>query len=282
MALGNQLRRLARRLGYDVYRHMAGRRRIPLRVRRQIPIGPITRETRGIPEFFEVEVARCTSFAGFPYDPGDWNPLVATLREYEADPSLSYERSSMRRLHRGFQPGTLQEMYFGSSVEEPLYPLCDLNPVRAIYRYIWDTSPSQIDLVRKQRPGRSESYYFGPVSEERGRAEFERLVEAFRSIRGEGYAPERYGYVTGYLLGDQSTFRFVIGSGNHRLAALAALDVPIVRVRLHSHPAVIHRSQLSSWTTEHGGPFDPRTAQLLFDEMLKGSGRVKAERLGLL
>ena len=78
-------------------------------------------------------------------------------------------------------------------------------------------------------------------------------------------------------------YRFVVGTGNHRLAVLRVLGpARIPAALLDSHPAVIDRARIDSWSTDHGGPFAPGTAEVLFEKLMSESGRAKARHLGLV
>lgn len=276
-----KVRQLARRFGYDIFGQMAGGRRIPYRVRHLISVPPIARSGRGVAEIADVEIANCSSFLGFAFAPQGWNPLVASLHEYISDPVLTYENSSLGRLHRSFTPHTLQELFFGMEQRERLYPLCNLPPSRKLYRYIWEVNQRRIAPLLGQTTIQSDNYYFGPQSAHKGAAEFSRLLDVYEKIKDEGYAPCKYGFITGYFMADDRSYRFIVGSGNHRMAALAAMGVTTVRVQLHSHPAVIHRRQLDDWTCERGGPFPRDTALALFEQMLHGFGHGVAKCLHL-
>jgi hypothetical protein len=103
------------------------------------------------------------------------------------------------------------------------------------------------------------------------------------SIQAGGYQRERYGTMLGYFLTDGSDYRFVIGSGNHRVSILKALGHRRVLASLnHSHPAVIHEQRLSSWSRAVGGPFDEGTAEALFGKLFLEDGLDKARNLGLV
>lgn len=281
MGLGMQARQIAWRFGYEVHEQMRGARRIPVRVRRAQPVGPLRTSGRAVPTSFEVDVDRCTSFLGFSFSRRGWNPLVATLREYEADPSLAYEASSLARTHELFQPATLHEVFLDTSVPAPFEPLGDIGSDRRFYRYIWQASPALVAAARAAEPRYSPNYSFGPLEPAKAADEFDRLIGTYISIRDKGYRPDTYGHVTGYFVGDDRGHRFVVGSGNHRVAALAVLGIDRMPARLHSHPAAIHRDQLPLWMPEHGGPFPAPTAAALFELLLDGDGSARADRLQL-
>jgi hypothetical protein len=228
-----------------------------------------------------VDIDSCTSFPGFSYRSGGWNPHVATLEEYVRSPDLTYEESTLCRRYNNFIPRTLQELFLENE-SAPMHPLDQLPAVRRLFRYIWAVNQAVIGRVGHDEVGTGHNY-FGPSTPERGKEQFDRLIRTFRSIEAEGFRPDEYGPVKGYFLADNDTFRFVVGSGNHRLAALKVLGQKSVTVGLtRTHPAVIHRSHLDSWATENGGPFAAETAHALFDKLLTEDGLVKARNLGLV
>lgn len=272
--MADKMRAVARSMGMDVYRHVAGGRRLPFLVRRLRAIGPMRPATGS----FLVPLDPSTSFVGFSYHPDGWNPHVKTLHEFIANDSLTYEQSSLYRLHQQFQPTTLQELFLGD-MEVPAGPLHRLPVARELFRYIWCLSPKSIAGPVRESRGH---HYFGPLSKERGTHEFESLLRTYRSIRDRGFQPEAHGPVRGYFLADGDEYRFVVGSGNHRLAVLRVLGFTEFEAHINaSHPAVIHRDELAMWGTEVGGPFEPGTAERLFDALFHGDGDAKARSLGI-
>jgi hypothetical protein len=254
---------------------------IPIRIWSIPSVGSLHPDSRRLLGSFDVDIDVCTSFPGFSYRTGGWNPHVATLEEYLSSPDLTYEESTLCRLYNNFIPRTLQELFLeGEST--PMRPLDELPAVRRLFRYIWAVNPAVISKVGKDEVGTGHNY-FGPGTPQRGKAQFDRLIRAFKSIEAEGFRPEAYGPVKGYFLADDTSYRFVVGSGNHRLAALKALGHTSVTVGLtRTHPAVIHRSHLDSWDIENGGPFAADTARALFEKLLNEDGLVKARNLGLV
>jgi len=294
MASHRRVHALARRLGTDVYHHMAGGRRFPLRLWRIPSVPPLVCGKTGLlapflavaaaaVSGFEIELEHCTSFVGFSYSGGGWNPHVATLEEFVRNPALTYEQSSLYRLHQAFVPTNLQELFVENQAGV-LEPLGDLPPDRQLFRYVWAISPA---LITKSTSGGHHDpaghHYFGPMPADKGEAQFARLIATYQSIEREGFQPDRYGPIMGYFLADDDSYRFVVGSGNHRLAALKVLGHTKVRVALtRTHPAVVHRSRLDTWTVDQGGPFQRDTAYALFDKLLSEDGMTKARNLGLV
>lgn len=271
-----RLHHVARRTGFEIYPHVAGGRAVPVLIRRLRPPAPL-------PASFQVAVEETTSFVGFSYRAVGWHPLVQTLEEYATDPDLTYEQSTLARVHERFQPATLQELLLdGVTVDLP--PLHRLPALRSLFRYIWSVSPRDLRHPRVATGELRGHDYFGPVTRERGRRQFERLLRAYHSIRSNGFRPSGSHPIRGYFLADDDgRRRFVVGLGNHRVAVLRHLGAETFPASLQlTHPAVVHHRDLDLWTTRRGGVFAPETAEALFSRMLHEDGRAKACRLGLL
>ena len=157
------------------------------------------------------------------------SPCRHVSRNSSADPALTYEESSLWRLHQTFRPTTLQEIFLEDD-DEPMKPLSDLPPTRRLFRYIWAINPALIRKATDSEASGSGHHYFGPMPEEKGQAQFDRLIDTYRSIEREGFKPDVYGPIMGYFLADDSRYRFVVASGNHRLAALKVLGQATVPV----------------------------------------------------
>lgn len=269
-------------MGLDLYTHMAGGGGIPLRAWPVDLVPPLTSGSMSIPATFEIEIENCTSFVGFSYRTGGWNPHVETVRELVADPTLSYENSTLARLYERFQPRTLQEIFIEDE-PAPIKPLHSLPATRRLYRYVWALSPLRIRGVSTAAQPEGH-HYFGPQDTDGGLKQFNRLRAVLESIQTHGFDPAMFGTILGYFLTNGTDYRFVVGSGNHRIAILKVLGgqntVPASLNR--SHPAVIPEARLDSWSTEAGGPFEPGTAQALFEKLFNEDGLRKARNLGLV
>ena len=125
--------------------------------------------------------------------------------------------------------------------------------------------------IRRDR--RSANYYFGPHSEQSGALEFERLRMVLSSIRKSGYEPRLHPPMTGYFVTSGGEYSFVVGSGNHRMAVLAALGIKTAVVELHSHPAIIDESDLHRFTTAGGCAWEPPAARQVFELYLDRRAR---------
>jgi hypothetical protein len=64
------------------------------------------------------------------------------------------------------------------------------------------------------------------------------------------------------------------------MKALGSTDITVALNG--SHPTAIQRSRLHSRSFSEGCPFQPGTAEMLFEKIFNETGRVKARNLGLL
>lgn len=230
-----------------------------------------------------VDLERIVNRAGFAYGGSFWHPFVAALEQHLDDPGLPYERSVLHAFYERFQPRTVHELLFDDAAVSrrtlagwpAIEPLIDVWPVTAAH-VAWGMSSSD---------GRSElphSQYRGPTSELFGAKHLRRVVEAYESFQREGYRPDAYGFVSGYFITDSDDYRFVLGHGNHRMAALSVLGHRRVAVTLReAHPPVVERQRLDRWTRPRGGLLERDEAIAVFEQLLVGDSRERARRLGL-
>lgn len=260
---------------------MAGGAAVPFRIWRIPRVPPLDSPGPSLPKSFEVDLESCTSFAGFSFRSDGWNPHVETVKALMDDPGLEFAESPLATLYERFRPTTLQEL-FVEDADAPLEPLSFIPTTRAGFRYVWALSPSRLRQISQQATPEGH-HYFGPQSSEGAVRQFERLRDLVVSISERGFRPEGYGPIGGYFLVAGDQYRFVVGTGNHRLAVIRVLGPDRFPASLlDSHPAVIDRARIESWSTDHGGPFAPGAPEVLFDKLMFETGLGKARFLGLV
>jgi hypothetical protein len=216
------------------------------------------------------------------------NPFARTLAEYAAGRCSGYAGSPLEAYYTAWQPATVGESLglgpgrHAGILTEPA-AACALRPWGTGY----DTAYYTERLTRRelapvlQRLGLEASrlegnLYFGPVSGAFGEAVFARLVGVLESIRRHGFNPERHGHMTAGVLVHDGQHRFEIRSGKHRLAALAALGIDRVPVRVcpqvyGSHqPALVRREEVERWPNVRSGIFTTAEALRVFDTIFAG------------
>lgn len=219
---------------------------------------------------FDVPIAACVYPYGASYDPTRWHPFTAALRQHRdrTGPS-SYATSVLRRYYAEFRPATLLELLFAPDLvadhqEATLARLCprDYEPILP-----WSGSlhPPHGETGLGVEHGHQG---FGPVSDTKGRLEFQRLTDVWASLTRDGFDPARAGGITGTFVVRGDAYRFVVGSGFHRLAALSVLGAVSVRVQFEAHHLRgVHAEVAGRWPLVRRGVFDVDLARAFVDQL---------------
>lgn len=229
-----------------------------------------------------VDLDRIVNRAGFGYGESGWHPFVAALREHLDDPELPYQQTVLRAFYDRFQPRTVHDLLFDDRAEPrrvlatwpAIEPLVDVWPVTAAH--VRDTTERAAGSTFPH------SQYRGPTSELFGATHLRRIVETYESFRRDGYRPDLHGFASGYFLTAGRDYRFVLGHGNHRVAALSVLGERKVAVTLReAHPPVVDAQQVQRWTRDHGGLLELAEARAAFHQLLYGDSVRRARALAL-
>lgn len=237
------------------------------------------------PTSFEVDLDRVTTPCGFSYAPDGWHPYRETLEQLIAEPDLAYGRTALCRYYERFQPTTVQEALL-EDVAEPLEPLSSWPPLLALFKHLWELTPRSVaKILDAPHLTKGARQQFGPQPAEFGLFQVDRIWQTYLSVRDQGYRPEAYpdGYLAGYFLVRDGDYRFMVFSGNHRLAAFRALGVTRLVARIQrGHPPVIDADWIEQWAAGRYGVLPAPVARRLFDKLFEETGRPKARTLGLL
>ena len=93
--------------------------------------------------------------------------------------------------------------------------------------------------------------------------EFAWLEASFRSIKTDGYRPQALGYIRClcFIAGEESSY--LVLDGNHRIAALHAIGVRNVSVKLAPRP--VRRAEVERWPRVKDRTYDKTSALRVFD-----------------
>lgn len=236
------------------------------------------------PDVLTVDLDRMANRIGFGYGTAGWHPFVAALEEHLQDPGRSYPDTVLASFYQRFRPSTIHEVLLGGREVAPgmlaTWPtVTDLIDVWAV------TRPTLVAARRKVAAahGPLHTGFAGPSEHEAGATHLARVVNAHRRIASEGYRPDLHGYITGHFLRWDDDYRFVVGHGNHRMAAVSLLGYRRVPVRLRmSHAPVVDRSDLHRWTRARGGLLESHEPPAILARFFDENGRARARALGLL
>ncbi|MEJ8800546.1 hypothetical protein [Pontibacter sp. H249] len=235
---------------------------------------------------FKISLRTVTSRLGFSYANDGWHPFVQTLKEYEQNPELRYEDSTLAKLYERYCPRNVHEVLL-DHISVPLKPFCDWPPKNHLIRWVWALNHTSVRKSLKffNNNGDEDGWiFFGPHTPEYGQREFNRLIGVYESIKKNGYRTGLAGVdpVNGYFLKYRDKTRFVLLQGNHRISALKALGYTEVEVLVRrGHPAVVDREHLLRWTEGGGGIYSDEVVTHLFDALFQETGVQKAKRYNL-
>ena len=109
----------------------------------------------------------------------DENPYIKTLVQYKEDNALKYEQSFLYEFYCDFQPSTVDDVFFNGKK-----------------RFITEKSNGLFEYllpwyeVAKTNGGKK-LMYSGPMSDDEGKKEFQRLIDVYSSIKNCGYKPHK-------------------------------------------------------------------------------------------
>lgn len=214
-----------------------------------------------------VPVSWLRTWGAFGFGEG-WNPMMPAVED-------DFETFSV--FYRLFQPRDLSDMYF---LREALGP-AGIGPVRLPWLAVRDGEWSPDAAGAGGPSGRArELRFFGPTSAETIEKEFRRTQKVLRSIREQGYRPDRYGDIQGYFLRLEGDCRFVVKGGKHRAAALAHTGRDTVPVCLRSGwPRVIDGDRVREWPLVRSGRMTEEYALAVMRRFFEFDGTQQRDRI---
>lgn len=241
---------------------------------------------------FLCDLEWCTTRHGFRFGPTDWDPCVAALIEYVAQDSESYETSFLKKYYSAFQPKNASHIILDDSLSPSV--LSQFSPWAFVPP--WENqSPTESEASLRghiykdnKRAGRTNieleegHHYFGPVSTEKGRLEFNRLTSVYESIAQIGYKRQGNwdGDIGGVLLRRGDEYRVLVDHGGHRLAAVAALGYESIPVRI-VRPTIIEARDVDHWPQVESGVYTREEALTYFHYLFDFNSLDWAKKRGL-
>jgi hypothetical protein len=229
---------------------------------------------------------------GFTLHPEGWNPYLSAVREYLDGSVRTYEESSLCAYYSCFTPETAAGY------------LCPDLPAdgalagiqAASYILPWATVSPEERLQTRQKQNRDEEALaafpfskksgatginkMGPVSMEKGRLEYRRLATLADSIKAKGYQRSRVMDVEAVALRQCGEQRYIIASGFHRSAVLAALGYTSIPVLLKPR-IVIDLDLILAGPAVRKGYWKAEEAAIYLDYLFNEKGGIRARALGL-
>jgi hypothetical protein len=229
----------------------------------------------------DVPLAYCRGMLGFAYSHQTLQPFVQTVRKYIGGSVSAYKASPLQEYYEHFRPGNVWELLGLDGHPSPA--LLNSPPFACVLpwepRSLEQKSRARVAHIRQENTKRGADLTIdhgdgrvGPISLEKGELEFRTLVQLTESIRKKGYlrTDEPDGDVLGTCLIDPvKGVRFLVWTGKHRIAVLAALGFEYVPLRI-SFVRAPRLTEAAYWPHVRNGLFTLEQATSLFDRIFDG------------
>jgi len=198
----------------------------------------------------------CTIFA-CSYGDNGWQHLRRTLAEYDRNPGIGVEQTTLFRFLSDFTPASICELLERRSSAPCTLPL---------FVYPWGTfRRGETSSMKDARTSR----FCGPSSVAFIAEEFARVIGLYQRMKREGYRPWSFGhtFIGGtFLVARDGARRFVVLQGNHRMAVLAHLGHRRIAVRDvgAGYLREVREGELAKWPLVRGGRCGPDVAHAIF------------------
>lgn len=256
------------------------------------PLDALCYERGGKKSAFKCPLSKHVNRNGLSYSHQGYHPFVETIREYAAGECTCYQDSVLKKFYDYHQPRCAADAIVGFDSTPRAY---NEYPPHTFYLVPWcSQSVDEMDsMVRRWNVKDYEDHADhkmsveedgfmdqGPISDRKGRLEFERLVRIYESIEQHGYASE-HGHAHFLLLRRGDSYRFVSqGQGNHRTAAMSALGYETIPA-VFSKRWMVDIDLVDHWPQVRAGAWTKDEAEGYFEHLFEFDSRDWARRRGL-
>lgn len=207
-------------------------------------------------------------------------PFISTVKEYVDGIVKNYNESSLCTFYSTFQPKSISEYLY---LEETKNDILNKLPASGMFLPWKDEDPIvKIDKRAQQVEDDNKEHrsslkveggdpFYGPVSFEKGKLEYSRLINVYSSIAENGFKIDLKGNdnISAIILEDNNRYRYFITAGQHRIAALSILNYEYVPLLIFTG-LIVRRTEVSIWPGVIKGYFTESEALTVFDEIFIG------------
>ena len=220
--------------------------------------------SRYLQPIFYIDADMMTDMFAMSFDKD--NPYTRSLTEHIEKPDTEYESSALCRFYEIFQPSSVDDVFLsGNGITT------DKSDGLFSYQLPWD-------IVPKTNNGHKMNYS-GPMDIKRGKAEYERLIDVYDSIKKQGYMIRKSenlfnsNNIQGYFLKNNDEYSFIVLHGKHRAASLIALGEKKIPVTFDlGYQRVIDRAAVEDWPLVKKGQMSKEKALMIFDAFFNRIG----------
>ena len=161
-------------------------------------------------EFLNIDINKFIGYNGSYIYEGD-APLLKTAIEIYKNPEINVEESFLYHFYKDFQPQNYGE----------LYKLSKTNSLTTISSFL-DFKPWIHDFPNCKEKSKG---IFGPIDKIEIKHRIIRIKNLFTNIEKYGYVSSEDDIIKGYLMLMKNDYKFLVTSGNHRIAVLKTLNI---------------------------------------------------------
>jgi hypothetical protein len=210
----------------------------------------------------KINITEAKTIFGASFSTNGWHHICCTLKEYDINPNIDYQDTSMYAFLKYFNPESISDL-------ADIHARPNLN----LFVYPWGTFRHGEYVSKKNK---YLSRFCGPSSDQFVKDEFERTISLYENIKKTGYKPWRYGntFIGGTFLINQHGFRrFIVLQGNHRMAIFAHLGIKNIQVRgIKGYLSEIKENEMSQWLLVKSGLCSLDAAKKIFDMFFSENG----------
>jgi len=211
---------------------------------------------------FDVPIAKCRNIIQQKYD-GDENPFVLSARALIAA-NRKGAAAILRDYYDGNQPESLYECFYHSRLTGIGFEALSKQRSPKLIIPPWDAMRRR-NLERIPKKTRVHPM-IGPQSEEVISLHLDRYQAVGESIERHGYQPNFFGHIQGHVLDRGDDAVFVVTSGKHRVAVLAAMGMERIPVSFKRNmPQSFCLGQSSYWPNVVNSMYSLEEAESIFN-----------------
>ena len=211
---------------------------------------------------FKIDIKKITSVEGSRIGSG-MDPLCNTALQLIKNKNTKIDDLIINKYFNHFQPRNLSELYF---INESSQLLDDQNPYNRFYP--WHTP---------YPPPEHQDFFFGPkiYQENEVKIRTYRLNNIYDLVSKYGYIPDERDCIKGYIISNESDYRFVVTAGHHRSSVLNAMNilgkfpdkiiVKFDQKRIPDKYFIVKKEDIKNWPSVKNNFISEKDAILLFD-----------------
>jgi hypothetical protein len=256
MKIKTKIKKGLRKIGLDISRY---ENRLPTPVTDNIEEA-IRSSKIGRPMAYNAQLAELRTVNGFSLGGEGWHPFAALTKQLLASPNIGYNDSNLKAFYQCWTPKNSHEALLGVNAPKKLrqlppftlhHPMQDLSPEERS-EFMLNNIEDENIWSGIQGVKANEGYGLqGPISERKGKIEFNRIRTTLNSILKYGYDRSQIeGDITAIAVLHNHKFFFLVDHGQHRSGILSGMNYTKVPIYIS---AKYDTNDLAHWCQVYRG-----------------------------